>query len=82
MDAGEIDRWLAKYIAFNIQKDVERSCSGKYMHDDLASAQAEVDRMEASYEGHVFNAYKCRHCVGYHVGHAPGSKPKETRNEN
>lgn len=50
-----------------------RSCTGKIRHAGEAAATAHMRKLLA--RGAVrLNAYACRHCGGWHVGHLP--KPR------
>ena len=55
-----------------------RCCEGKRRHDTRAKAGdhlATLARAGANY--HRLEAYRCRHCDGFHVGHRP--KPRTRR---
>ncbi len=45
-------------------------CAGKISHSTLGSAEIAAERLERKL-GEAFNAYKCRECGLYHVGHTP-----------
>lgn len=47
-----------------------RSCSSKIRHDDEAAARAHIGHLNRTkgYQGPM-NAYRCRFCGGWHVGH-------------
>lgn len=51
-----------------------RSCQGKRRHPSQAKALAHL-RDLLSKGGVRLNAYECRHCGGFHVGHLP--KPRD-----
>jgi hypothetical protein len=46
----------------------DNSCVGKVVHATLAEAEREAARLSAE-TGEDLEAYKCRFCEGYHVGH-------------
>lgn len=46
-----------------------KSCEGKVRHLTMAGAQIQA-RLARRNTGESIGAYKCKHCKGYHVGHA------------
>lgn len=52
-------------------RDRSRSCEGKKkVYFERAHAErAALNATERLHE--IFQAYPCRHCSGYHIGHAP-----------
>jgi hypothetical protein len=48
---------------------LKRSCSGKFQHSTLESANKEALRMSAKNRlEKVFNSYECEFCGNYHIG--------------
>ena len=43
-----------------------KACEGKQSYATLEAATAVTQRLRG------LNAYKCKHCSGFHVGHPPG----------
>lgn len=50
-----------------------RSCEGKVRHESAAGANIARAKL-ARRDDDRMNAYHCRFCGGWHVGHAPGSR--------
>lgn len=50
-----------------------KACKGKFRHADAGAARSELSRLIRSkgYNG-AMNAYACRWCGGWHIGHTPG----------
>ncbi len=50
-----------------------KACTGKIRHATALDAFTHIRALHRKqvWQGHL-NAYKCRFCNGYHVGHAPG----------
>lgn len=58
-------------MAFFIKQmktDKGQSCLRKLFHHTLLSAEEEAERFFIE-KGETVQPYKCRYCVGYHVGH-------------
>lgn len=52
----------------SFKSDCERSCKGKIKYREESAEKAKVEMEKKLNE--AMDAYKCRHCDGYHVGHA------------
>jgi hypothetical protein len=53
-----------------------RGCDGKKRHDDKDQAVGQIWSL-ARHRGAVpsrYQAYSCKHCGGWHVGHRPRGK--------
>lgn len=56
--------------ADQVDRDRSRSCDGKRVY--LERTQAEYAALHSTEDRReIFQAYPCRHCGGYHIGHAP-----------
>lgn len=52
----------------------EKSCNGKKRYDNFTAAEKGMKlmlRYQDKGDGGFMHAYYCRHCDGYHFGHAP-----------
>lgn len=60
--------------------DGASSCHGKVKYREASAHNAAVKM--ASKKGESFEAYKCRHCDGWHIGHPRFSQwTEEQKNE-
>lgn len=54
-----------------------RGCGTKLRHPDRAAAERQIDKLvRRGAAAQRLNAYQCKHCKQWHVGH----RPKERKN--
>lgn len=56
------------------RKDRERACEGKVKHATEAMARAVAHRYRVPGQVRQMNAYRCRYCKSWHVGHEFGAE--------
>lgn len=52
-----------------------KACEGKVRHESGAAAIQAIRSLDRSGSHAKRDAYKCRFCGGYHIGHRPNQQP-------
>lgn len=52
-----------------------RECLGKRRYDSLSDASMTLTHRILETDDRGLHAYRCPHCLGYHIGHLPQHRP-------
>lgn len=66
---------------YTAEPNAQRACLGKVRHPSPQAAAIELAKCGRKYGDLGLVFYRCAHCGGYHIGHAPKSDRKRLRTQ-